>query len=44
MGGSREQAEAVVRISLAPDTSDDALAAVVVALKEVVGRAGGSPG
>jgi len=44
MGGSREQAEAVARISLAPDTPDAALAAVVVALKEVVEKAGRSLG
>lgn len=44
MRGSREQAGAVVRISLAPDTPDDALAAVVVALMEVVERTGGSLG
>lgn len=44
MGGSREQAEAVARISLAPDTPDAALAAVVVALREVVEKAGRSLG
>ena len=44
MGGSRAQAAAVARLSLAPDTPDAALAAVVVALTEVVERAGRSLG